>query len=67
MTAEVALDKQIARYRQMKGEERLSIALNLHEMACDIAREGIRHQHPRADAATIEQPLQARIKLLREA
>ena len=44
MTAEVALNKQIERYRQMTGEQRLTIALELHEMACDIARAGIRRQ-----------------------
>jgi hypothetical protein len=114
MTAQVALEKQIERYRQMTGEERLGIALNLHEMACDaksslkphffwqprlptasrrysrqsclrynfacdrlvdsaitdrnwhdIACESIRRQHPEADAAKVEQLLQARIKLSR--
>ena len=43
MTAATALDKQITRYRQMTGEQRLAVALDLHEMSCDIAREGIRH------------------------
>jgi hypothetical protein len=30
------------------GEERLAIALRLHELSCNVAREGIRHQHPNA-------------------
>jgi hypothetical protein len=64
MTAQAALEKQIELYRQMTGEERLAIALGLHEMACDIAREGIRRQHPEADAAKVEQLLQARLKLV---
>ena len=38
MTAATALDMQIARYRQMTGEQRLAVALELHEMSCDIAR-----------------------------
>ena len=54
MTAAVALDKQIERYRQMTGEQRLKIALDLHEMSCNIAREGIRRQNPKADATEVE-------------
>ena len=49
MTATAALHKQIERYRIMTGEERLAIALDWHEVSCDIAREGIRHDHPEAD------------------
>jgi len=54
MTAATALDKQIERYRQMTGEQRLKIALDLHEMSCNIAREGIRRQNPKADATEVE-------------
>ena len=56
---------QIERYRQMTGEQRLEIALDLHEMACDVAREGIRAQHPNADAAQIERLLKNRLELAR--
>ncbi len=65
MNASAALDQQIERYRQMTGEERLSIALNLHEMSCDIAREGIRHSHPGADVAEVERLLRRRLELAR--
>ncbi len=51
VTAAAALEKQIGRYRQMTGEQRLAIALELHDLSCDIAREGIRRQNPAADAA----------------
>jgi len=51
MTAATALDKQIERYRQLTGEQRLAVALELHELSCDIAREGISLQNPGADAA----------------
>ena len=54
MTAAAALNRQIERYRRMTGEERLGIALELHEMSCEIAREGIRRQHPQADADEVE-------------
>jgi len=67
MTAVAALDKQIECYRQMTGEQRLGIALNLHEMSCDIAREGIRRQHPEAAPAEIERLLRHRLELARAA
>jgi hypothetical protein len=65
MTAAAALGKQIERYRSMTGEQRLSIALDLHELSCDIAREGIRHDHPEADPAEVERLLRRRLELTR--
>jgi len=35
MNAVTALDKQIERYRQMSGEQRLAVALDLHELSCE--------------------------------
>jgi type II secretory pathway predicted ATPase ExeA len=67
MTPTMALDKQIERYRQMTGEQRLQIALDLHEMSCDIARAGIRRQHPEANETEVEHFLHARLKLARNA
>ena len=67
MNAATASEKQIERYRQMTGEERLGIALALHEMSCDIAREGIRRQHPNADATEVERLLHHRLELARAA
>ncbi len=46
MTPKEALEKQIERYRQMSGEERLKIALDLHRLACAVAEAGIRQQFP---------------------
>jgi len=57
-----ALERQIARYRAMTGEERLRIALDLHELASDVAREGIRHQFPEAGEAEIERRLRQRLE-----
>jgi Rv0078B-related antitoxin len=65
MSPQAALERQIERYRTMTGEDRLGIALDLHEFACDVAREGIRHQHPDADEAEVERLLRQRIKLAR--
>ncbi len=67
MTASRALDKQIECYRRMTGEQRLAVALDLHELSCEVAREGIRRQHPRADAAEIERLLHYRLELARAA
>jgi hypothetical protein len=67
MTAAKALEKQIRHYRRMTGEQRLAVALDLHEMSCDVAREGIRRQHPEADAVEIERLLRHRLELARAA
>lgn len=63
MSPEVALEKQIERYRQMTCSERVQVALNLHEMACEMARVGIRRQHPEADEAEVNQLLRNRLLL----
>lgn len=65
MTPEAALEQQTERYRAMTGEEHLQIALDLHEFACDVAREGIRRQLPEADASQVEFHLRRRIELRR--
>ena len=63
MTPEAALARQIERYRGMTGEQRLRIALDLHEFACNIARAGIRRQFPQADDDEVERQLRRRIEL----
>jgi hypothetical protein len=65
MKPEAALDFQITKYRQMTGEQRLKLGLDLHEFACNVTREGIRHQFPTADEAEIERRLRERILLAR--
>ena len=47
----------------MTGEERLKVALDLHELSCEIARDGIRHQYPDANPAQVEHLLGERIAL----
>ena len=61
MKPEEALREQIRRYQQMTGEQRLALALELHELSCNLGREGIRHQHPEADEAEIERLLRERL------
>ena len=63
MKPEPALQKQIEKYQSMTGEERLKVALDLHELSCEIARDGIRHQHPNANPAQVEHLLRERIAL----
>lgn len=67
MNPESALEMQIARYREMTPEERVMTALRLHELACDMARLGIRRQHPEADTEQVEKLLRVRLELARVA
>jgi hypothetical protein len=48
----------------MTGEERLATALRLHELSCEIAREGIRRQSPGLSEADVERRLRDRLLLL---
>ena len=66
MTPDRALQEQMERYRKMTGEQRLAIALELHELFCYVAREGIRHQNPNADEAEVERLLRRRLELARQ-
>jgi hypothetical protein len=63
MSPQQALERQIAIYRQMTGEQRLAIALELHELSCDICRAGIGRQYPDADEVEVERRLRDRIPL----
>jgi hypothetical protein len=65
MTPEAALQQQIARYREMTCEQRVLVALRLHALACDLARMGIRRQHPEADDAEVNALLRRRLELTR--
>lgn len=47
----------------MTGEERLLIGLRLHELSCQVARDGIRARFPQADALAIEAKLRERLRL----
>ena len=61
------MERQVQLYRRMTGEQRLAIALELHEVSCEIAREGIRLRHPEASAKEVERLLRRRIELSRSA
>jgi hypothetical protein len=49
----------------MTGEQRLQVALDLHALSCDIARENIRRRYPEADPVRVEQLLHRRLELAR--
>jgi hypothetical protein len=63
MSPEAALDLQIERYRQMSPGERIELALRLHELASEVARDGIRAQHPQATDQEVEELLRRRRRL----
>ncbi len=62
MSPAEAIERQIEQYRAMTGEQRLKISLDLHEFACNVAREGIRRQFPNATEEEVEQQLRHRIE-----
>lgn len=59
MTPSDFTKQQIHRYRQMSGEQRLLIGLNLHEMSCEIARDGIRARYPDAQPDRLPQAIES--------
>jgi len=65
VTPQAALEVQLNRYRSITREERVGIALRLHELACEMARLGIRRQHPGATPAEVEEALRRRLELAR--
>ena len=66
VTAATASERQIERYRQMTGEERMAIGFQLHELSCNVAREGIRAQFPNATEPEVERRLRERLRLAYE-
>ena len=65
MTPEAALEAQLTHYPAMTREERVGLALRLHELACEMARLGIRRQNPEATAPQVEALLRRRLELAR--
>jgi len=62
MTPDEALQRQIECYRKMTGQMRLQIALDLHALACDLAREGIRRRFPGASQEEVDRHLRMRLE-----
>ncbi len=66
MNAEAALNRQIEAYRQMSGQRRLEIALELHDLACHLSRVGIKLRHPDADDEEVERQLRAILQMAQQ-
>ncbi len=64
MNPDKALERQLTRYREMTCDERIRMALGLHELASEMARARIRAQYPHATAAAIERFLAERRRLV---
>ena len=56
-------EKQLQAFRQMTGEQRLALALEMWRTACDVTRAGIRAQHPEFSAAQVEREIARRIMI----
>ncbi len=55
--------ERVHRARREAPEAKLLAGPELFEMACEIARAGIRHQHPDADEAQVEAILTRRLAI----
>jgi hypothetical protein len=55
--------KQLQVFRQMTGEQRLAIAMEMWRTACNVTRAGIRAQHPEFTAAQVDREIARRIMI----
>lgn len=68
-TRQSPMDLLLARIRaaqQLTPEQRILTGVEQSELAISVVRDGIRDQHPEADAATVERLLCERIELMRK-
>ncbi|AMV31587.1 hypothetical protein VN12_05670 [Pirellula sp. SH-Sr6A] len=63
MDPSTATKLQIEAYQRMSGEERLQIALNLHELSCGVCRESIRASSANLTSEEVEAQLRQRIRV----
>jgi hypothetical protein len=63
MTPEQGLRKQIEVYRRMTGRQRLEIGFELYELAHEMIRCSVRHQHPDWTADQVGQEVLRRFRL----
>lgn len=50
--------------KRMSPESKLAAGAELFDMACELARSGIRMQHPDADDAQVDELLRQRLQIL---
>lgn len=63
MSPTEGLQKQIEIYRGMTGTQRSQIGLQLYELAQELVRSGVRHQHPDWDSRRVEAEVIRRFRL----
>jgi hypothetical protein len=63
MRPDEGLQKQIELYRAMTPQRRLQISFELDELARQLARAGVRHQHPHWGTEQIEREVARRFRL----
>ena len=63
MTPQEGMWKQIEIYRRMTPQQRLQIGFELFELARDMVRCGVRHQHPDWDDKHVAQEVSRRFRL----
>jgi hypothetical protein len=61
---ELYLDK-VRSARQMTPEQKLLAGPRIFERSCRIMLDGLRHENPSADEATLQKLLQERLALIR--
>ena len=57
--------RRVLQARRTPPAEKFLDGPRLFDFACRVTKDGIRHQHPDADEARIDELLRERVKLLR--
>ena len=57
---------RVMRARKMSPGDKLLAGCSLFDLACNITKSGIRHQHPDADEQQVKQILRERLALKRK-
>lgn len=63
--ADAMFREQVEAARAMTVEQRILAGMNLYELACRVAADGIRHQFPEADETEVSRLLAERLALAR--
>ncbi len=66
MTPEEGLQKQLEIYRRMTGTQRVQIGCELYDLAREVVRSGVRHQHPEWNDDQVRQEVIRRFRFAAE-
>lgn len=64
LLADALYAEEVARARAMNPEDKLLEGPRLFDRACRVMTDGIRHEHPELDAASVQELLVKRLDLL---